>query len=394
MTNIVQRRHNEQTQDNSNQNNVVLMRTETKMRNIRGDGSIDDVGLGRRSGSFADEMTVEERESQTYRIAGRTDSFAEEVSAEDKATRDRLDLSEKKCALAFRSRSFAEEAKEEERVSEDFQDFSGKTNSTAMADTSNSTHSRPNEVTVPGFLSILPHGIEPIDHRVAKHLRLSETQAMLSRNAAAAERRERERLAQLNSDEPDEENPSTTDPDAVLKTHWPKRPMVLILASISVLIVAAVTMAVVITNKTSPSSPHSPLFHFLAASSLDRGADLSTNGSSQQRAMQWLETRLAAMSTPVEFNYPLSQLYALGTLYFQTIDNTDLVNKSATFANHMNNWLRDGSFCDWHGVLCDDQGDVSALQLAGVGMMSTIPAEMAILNPSLSKSSRPKIPFS
>jgi hypothetical protein len=60
----------------------------------------------------------------------------------------------------------------------------------------------------------------------------------------------------------------------------------------------------------------------------------------------------------------------------------------------MNNWLRDGSFCDWHGVLCDDQGDVSALQLAGVGMMSTIPAEMAILNPSLSKSSRPKIPFS
>ena len=150
------------------------------------------------------------------------------------------------------------------------------------------------------------------------------------------------------------------------------------------------------------SSPSSGLFGFLAENSFDNGTALDIPGSPQQQAMHWLvnESGLVAM------DYHLLQTYALVTLYFTTSGNqwksqVELENQryylqnQGTGLNYLlrGEWLNLTSsvnplgFCDWQGISCNiNNTEIESLSLPSDNLYGLIPAELAMLHRSLSKS--------
>jgi hypothetical protein len=152
---------------------------------------------------------------------------------------------------------------------------------------------------------------------------------------------------------------------------------------------------------TPTSSPSTSLFGFLAANSFDGGSALDIPGSPQQMALEWLVN----VSGIFEMDYHLLQNYALVTFYFETagqqwisteeFDFMHSVQQSATVVDDekfKGEWLNVTSnvnplgFCNWLGVMCNDNQEIDSLMLSGTRLKGSIPAELGILHKSLSKS--------
>ncbi len=138
------------------------------------------------------------------------------------------------------------------------------------------------------------------------------------------------------------------------------------------------------------ASPSTGLFGFLVQHSFDNGAALMTAGSAQQKAMDWL-LNISAFST---LNYDLLQQYVLATLYHSTSGNqwtiTEYYQRQRLSGNLYlvdlsQDWLNNTDFCNWQGVLCDQLGEMTSLQLRSNRLFGSIPAELAFLDQSLSK---------
>ena len=149
------------------------------------------------------------------------------------------------------------------------------------------------------------------------------------------------------------------------------------------------------------SSPSTALFGFLAANSFDGGSALDIPGSPQQMALDWLVN----VSGIFDMDYYLLQNYALVTLYFETagkqwistedFDTKRSVLQSSTTVDDeffKGEWLNVTpsvnplGFCNWLGVMCNDNQDIDSLMLSGSRLKGSIPAELGILHKSLSKS--------
>ena len=156
-----------------------------------------------------------------------------------------------------------------------------------------------------------------------------------------------------------------------------------------------------VPSSTPTSSPSTDLFGFLAANSFDGGSALDIPGSPQQMALDWLVN----VSGIFEMDYHLLQNYALVTLYFETagsqwtstedFNTKRSVLQSTTIVGDeyfRGEWLNVTpsvnplGFCNWLGVLCNDNQEIDSLMLSGSQLKGSIPAELGILRKSLSKS--------
>ena len=152
---------------------------------------------------------------------------------------------------------------------------------------------------------------------------------------------------------------------------------------------------------TPTSSPSTALFGFLAANSFDDGSALDIPGSPQQMALDWLVN----VSGIFEMDYHLLQNYALVTFYFETagkqwtstgvFDTKRSVLQSASALDDeefTGEWLNVTpsvnplGFCNWLGVMCNDNQEIDSLMLSSNQLKGSIPAELGILYKSLSKS--------
>ena len=156
-----------------------------------------------------------------------------------------------------------------------------------------------------------------------------------------------------------------------------------------------------VPSSTPTSSPSTDLFGFLAANSFDGSSALDIPGSPQQMALDWLVN----VSGIFEMDYHLLQNYALVTLYFETagsqwtstedFNTKRSVLQSTTIVGDeyfRGEWLNVTpsvnplGFCNWLGVLCNDNQEIDSLMLSGSQLKGSIPAELGILRKSLSKS--------
>jgi len=84
-----------------------------------------------------------------------------------------------------------------------------------------------------------------------------------------------------------------------------------VLATFAAIGILGAIIAIVIWKLKPPADPSptsSPLYNFLAGNSFDKGAALSTDGSSQQKALKWLEQSTLNNSA---LDYTLLQFYVL-----------------------------------------------------------------------------------
>ena len=151
---------------------------------------------------------------------------------------------------------------------------------------------------------------------------------------------------------------------------------------------------------TPTSSPSTALFGFLVTNSFDGGSALDIPGSPQQMALDWL----VKVSEISELDYHLLQNYALVTLFYETdgrqwISMKDFIEKRSELEavilvddNYFTGeWLNITpsvnplGFCNWQGVLCNDNREIDSLSLASNRLKGSIPAELGILGKSLSK---------
>ena len=133
-------------------------------------------------------------------------------------------------------------------------------------------------------------------------------------------------------------------------------------------------------------SPSSNLFGYLADNAFDDGAALETAGTSQYRAMSWLEEKLIPQQSP-EIDFNLLQHYVLAVIYFEAFGKTWLSTLSQS--NTYEKWLEPNeygnyNFCDWKGIGCNGTF-ITSLQLSGEGLVGSIPPEVAVLSERLSK---------
>ena len=145
------------------------------------------------------------------------------------------------------------------------------------------------------------------------------------------------------------------------------------------------------------SSPSTALFGFLAANSFDGGSALDIPGSSQQMALDWLLNVLGIF----EMDYHLLQNYALVTLYYETAGKQWISTEDFDFKRTVlqtkeydefftGEWLNVTSsvnplgFCNWQGVVCNDDGEIDSLTLSSNRLKGSIPAELGMLHKSLS----------
>ena len=149
------------------------------------------------------------------------------------------------------------------------------------------------------------------------------------------------------------------------------------------------------------SSPSTALFGFLVANSFDGGSALDIPGSSQQMALDWLVNVYGIF----EMDYHLLQNYALVTLYFETDGKQWISTEDFNFKHSVvgstniagddfftGEWLNITpsvnplGFCSWQGVECNNNREIDTLTLSSNRLNGFIPAELGILQKSLSKS--------
>jgi len=95
-------------------------------------------------------------------------------------------------------------------------------------------------------------------------------------------------------------------------------------------------------------SPSSNLFGYLADNAFDDGAALETAGTSQYRAMSWLEEKLIPQQSP-EIDFNLLQHYVLAVIYFEAVGKTWLSTLSQS--NTYEKWLEPNEYGDYN--FCD-----------------------------------------
>jgi hypothetical protein len=214
------------------------------------------------------------------------------------------------------------------------------------------------------------------------------------------------------------------DTEAEEKVNQRKRTKAMVgsfcLASI---IAAVIAIAVVLTRPSAPppslsptmsavpsgtpssipsASPSTDLFGFLAFNSYDGGFALTTLDSPQYRAWKWLEQQLEyGFGFLSEMNYSLLQTYSLVTMFYATFGSRwdSTVNFAVTRRTNgdtrpdllAGEWLNLQSdvnargSCSWRGVFCNQQGEITSLQMSNDRLLGSLPAELAVLKPSLSK---------
>jgi len=123
------------------------------------------------------------------------------------------------------------------------------------------------------------------------------------------------------------------------------------------------------------------------------GAEFDDVFSYQSKALAWVQT--LTLPSPEIPNLTMEeqavQLYALACIYYSTYasqnDWTDFHFGSegalpGWFSNR--GWLSDAeSFCNWHGISCDESNRVSEIELATNGLTGSFPEETVYLADSL-----------
>jgi len=207
-------------------------------------------------------------------------------------------------------------------------------------------------------------------------------------------------------------NATIFDKESEERVHRQRRLVAMLLSGLVTSIVAAgIAMAVVFTRpkpklpvtfsptlssvpSLAPSwnpsaSPSTTLFGFLVENSFDNGMALATVGSSQEKAMTWVEKEILSQTDHTVFDYKLVQYHVLVTLYYETFgaswNTTDEEYSNVqptTEWLQKDSWNKEYNFCNWLGVACSGK-DVVELQLSGFGLVGMIPPELAALDPSL-----------
>ena len=191
-----------------------------------------------------------------------------------------------------------------------------------------------------------------------------------------------------------EESPSVVLASATLldtvadeKDQRPHR-MINIMVSCGIAIVisiVAVVVAVKLTQKkpesnqtlTPTSSPTTKLHKTLEENSFDDGFALSTDGSPQQLAAEWLESKSGASKLT---DGGLLQIYALATLYHAT-SGDQWKNYGPNQISDSLSWLSSIFYCDWGGLICsEDKSRIISLELYNNTLKGSIPAEIGHLS--------------
>ena len=282
----------------------------------------------------------------------------------------------------------------------------------------------------PGAMEIFPGGVAPLQPMNRAHAsgisqaQLPETTTEVSDVEVPHSHEPTLNAFLVNDDTGVVANATLLDEDAEEKKNQRRRMRTILGSFITASIIAtAVAVPVVLTHSgpaqaivgsptLSPvpsavpsfiptSSPSTALFGFLAANSFDGGSALDIPGSPQQMALDWLVN----VSGIFEMDYYLLQNYALVTFYFETsgkqwtsteyFDFQRSVPPSSTKVNDESfkgEWLNVTTsvnplgFCNWLGVLCNDNQEIDSLILSSNQLKGSIPAELGILHKSLSKS--------
>jgi hypothetical protein len=157
--------------------------------------------------------------------------------------------------------------------------------------------------------------------------------------------------------------------------EFPKVPTV---PSPSMAPVAAPTLPPVLPPAAKPTVTEGALIDFLSSISADDGVALRDPNSSQYAAMKWLQT---SSNQGIYDEQVVIQRYALATLYYST--NGGQWGSST-------GWLSSEPECEWQTLsvspsVCDDDGQLVALNLNANNLAGSIPPELNLLSASLSK---------
>ena len=281
----------------------------------------------------------------------------------------------------------------------------------------------------PGAIQIFPGGVAPLQptNRTNVHgisqVQLPETNLGVNDVEALHSDEPSLNAFLVNDDTGVVANATLLDIEAEEKVHQKQRRMAMLGAFLTASIIAVVVAVPVLLTRPSASavvslapslspapsetpsfiptsSPSTALFGFLAANSFDGGSALDIPGSPQQMALDWLVN----VSGIFEMDYHLLQNYALVTFYFATAGKQWISTEKFDFQRSVlqspptvddeyfrGEWLNVTpsvnplGFCNWLGVICNDNQEIDSLMLSDSRLKGSIPAELGILHNSLSK---------
>merc|ERR1711935_1104399 len=75
--------------------------------------------------------------------------------------------------------------------------------------------------------------------------------------------------------------------------------------------------------------------------------------------------------------------YALAVLYYATNQVPTEFDDDPETWFVARRWLTKASYCEWHGIVCDSQGRVAALEMDRNYLTGALPLELGILESSL-----------
>ena len=129
------------------------------------------------------------------------------------------------------------------------------------------------------------------------------------------------------------------------------------------------------------------LFQFLQQESLSDGSELEDASTYQYKAYTWLESTSKNESLS---DYAILQRFTLACIYYATFQvrtiYTDAVygyDKGIPPWNQTKNWLSSKDECSWFGIVCNDNGEVTNIELYGNYLTGTFPPEVIHLKQSL-----------
>jgi Leucine-rich repeat (LRR) protein len=116
------------------------------------------------------------------------------------------------------------------------------------------------------------------------------------------------------------------------------------------------------------------LYNFLAGNSFDKGAALSTDGSSQQKALKWLEQSTLNNSA---LDYTLLQFYVLAVFNYATGETLSKLPSNTWLPN--NGTDSEYNFCDWVYITCNGEKDINYLIPSSSQIDGSLPPEIGLL---------------
>jgi Leucine-rich repeat (LRR) protein len=118
----------------------------------------------------------------------------------------------------------------------------------------------------------------------------------------------------------------------------------------------------------------------------------STTSTPQSKAISWISGSQSYSSTTQE---QLLQRYALATFFFATYQRGNRFIRDPLPWTNAARWLSplvstssglsfdDGTECSWHGILCNESGQVTQIHLPNAALSGSMPVELALLRNSL-----------